>query len=184
MDFIVVGVDPGITGAIAWLGVDNFQKTVTLLDVVDVPTAVQKTNGKAKSHVLLSSLAALFAEAPWRALGVPTHAYIEEVNAMPRQGVTSMFRFGYVAGALAGITAALEIPMTLIRPREWQATARVRPEPDAGRLRAAQLFPSAAALFRRKLDHNRADAVLIAYAGAVVLSGAPLVAVGSAAKIA
>jgi crossover junction endodeoxyribonuclease RuvC len=87
---------------------------------------------------------------------------IERVHAAPGQGVSSMFRFGYAAGALAGIVTALGHTVSFTTPQHWQKITQTKPSPDAGRLRAAEVFPEAAHLFMRKLDHNKADAALIA----------------------
>jgi crossover junction endodeoxyribonuclease RuvC len=151
---IFAAVDPGLTGAIALFHGDG-----KLLAIFDMPVAEAKVNGKTKNHLLLSSVATSLT-----ALGHLDHVVIEEVSAMPGQGVTSMFRFGYVAGAIAGVAAGLGIPVTLVRPQLWQKIAQVKSGPDAGRLRASQLFPGQSKYFVRKMDHNRADAALIGYA--------------------
>lgn len=169
---LALGIDPGITGAVALVGVQEDAPTPTLLDVLDVPTATHKVNGANKSHLLLPALAAMIEDL---AVGTPFASahdvFIEEVNAMPGQGVTSMFRFGYAAGAIEGVCSALGLVVHKLPPRQWQAIARTRKDPDAGRLRAGQLFPNQAKLFARKMDHNRADAALIAYVGALRLIG-------------
>lgn len=161
---IILGIDPGFTGAVATLALWP-ARGVQLLDVQDMPVASVKSGRSTKSEVLLPQLATLI-QSSAGVLDLPVQAYIENVHAMPGQGVTSMFRFGKVFGNLEGVLAALNIPTTHVSPAEWQRVAQVRKDPDAGRLRASQLFPRRADLFARKKDHNRADAALIAYAGA------------------
>jgi len=161
---IFVGVDPGLTGAVAWIWVD--EKDASLVLIEDMPTASAKVNGSTKSHLILPELARLLSEGPGTALGVPLTITVEQVSALPGQGVTSMFRFGQALGAVEGVAAGLSIPLSYIRPVEWQKLVSARKDPDAGRLRAAQLFPQASRYFKRKMDHNRADAALIAYAAA------------------
>lgn len=168
---IVCGIDPGLTGAIAHLSVDVAQGTCRLLSVSDMPTAEAKVGKSTKSHLLLAEIPPIIQGVFYK----PDHVVIEEVGAAPGQGVTSMFRFGYVAGALAGIVAALQLPLTLVRPQRWQAVAGVKSGDDAGRLRVLQLFPTNNQMFARKKDHNRADAVLIAYAHACDLAGKRLI---------
>lgn len=170
--FTVIGVDPGLTGAFAYLSVDTASKRCALLDVSDMPTATAKVGKSEKSHLLIPELPAKF-----HILGLtrPDHVIIEEVSAAPGQGVTSMFRFGFVAGALEGVAGTLGLPVTTIRPQKWRQIAGVRQGDDAGRLRAIQLFPNKSELFSRKKDHNRADAVLIAYSYACIVSGGMLV---------
>lgn len=154
----IVSIDPGLTGAVAWLSRTRGDAP-TLLHVHDIPTAATIQNGKTKAQPLLSAIVPLI-DTPF---GKPDAVVIEEVNAMPGQGVTSMFRFGYVAGALAGIAAGLGIPVHFVRPHDWQRAAGQPRGDDAGRLHACRLFPKHASLFSRKKDHNRADAALIGY---------------------
>lgn len=168
---LVIGIDPGITGAMALLHWTPTHGPL-LLDVRDMPTASLKSGRTMKAHVIPAAVADIIKD--WRAhadwLDTPLDAFLEEVHAMPGQGVTSMFRFGHVAGMLEGIVAALNVPLHKLGPKEWQTRVRVKKEPDAGRARAAQIFPAGAHYFKRKLDHNRADAALIGYAGVQILN--------------
>lgn len=158
----VIGIDPGITGALAL--VRSHGQLVELLDVADMPTATVKTNRISKSHIIAPQLTSLLSQ--WRVSTETTpDVVLEDVHAMPGQGVTSMFRFGHALGLVEGVVSGLGLPLHKVPPREWQTMVRVRSDPDAGRLRASQLFPTRAGLFTRKKDHNRADAALIAYAG-------------------
>ena len=165
--FRVCGIDPGLTGAIAHLAVNRERGACWIESVHDMPTAQVKIGKSEKSQLILSEIKPLVGGLFYR----PDHVVIEEVGAAPGQGVTSMFRFGYVAGALAGVTAALDLPMTTIRPQRWMQLAGVRSGDDAGRIHVAQLFPKQSHFFARKKDHNRADAVLIAYAYACECTG-------------
>lgn len=160
----VIGVDPGITGALALLQAGPSPR---LIEVADMPTATKRVNSRAKQHIIAPALADLlkrWTDLPFEA---DFEVFIEEVHAMPGQGVTSMFRFGHAAGLVHGVAAGLGLRISEITPRDWQTVVRVRSDPDAGRLRASQLFPLMAGEFARKKDHNRADATLIGYAGAV-----------------
>jgi crossover junction endodeoxyribonuclease RuvC len=167
---LVVGIDPGITGALALFDTPAGPGEPRLIEVADMPTASQKVNQRNKSHVILPALADILRRWTDLPFDVEVSVFIEEVHAMPGQGVTSMFRFGHVAGAIEGVCAGLGLAVTKLPPKEWQAIARVKKDPDAGRLRASQLFPLEARLFARKMDHNRADAALIGYAGARLLT--------------
>lgn len=156
---IILAVDPGLTGALAWLD-RRADASIHLLAVVDMPTAKAKQGKTEKSHVQPHVLAQIMANPIIR----PEAVVVEDVHALPGQGVTSMFRFGFVAGVIAGVAAGLGYPLHHVRTNEWQPLAGVRKGDDAGRLRATQLFPDQAMLFARKMDHNRADAALIGYA--------------------
>ena len=85
---------------------------------------------------------------------------------MPGQGVSSMFQFGRGVGMYEGVLAALQVPITYVTPQAWQKAVSAREGKDAGRARAAELFPAYAQMFARKKDDGRADAALMAYWGA------------------
>jgi crossover junction endodeoxyribonuclease RuvC len=163
---IVLGVDPGLTGALAWLDMQPGQQP-KLLGVADMPTVQAKSGKTMKAHLNAPALASLIT-APM--FPHPDLAIIEEVGAMPGQGVTSMFRFGYVAGVALGVCAALSIPCEFIRPQAWQKLVGMKAGKEAGRLRASQLWPGQAHYFARVKDHGRADAALISFSQAARFS--------------
>ena len=91
------------------------------------------------------------------------HAVVEDVSAMPGQGVSSMFRFGRAAGAVEGALAALKVPTTFVRPAIWKRDIGVKAkQAEDVRALAIQTWPDQAHRFSRKLDHNRAEAALLA----------------------
>jgi crossover junction endodeoxyribonuclease RuvC len=149
-----LGIDIGLNGAIAL--VEDGQ----LLEVHDMPTFSMERNGKNKRMVNAAELARLIRQA------APSSAYLERLNAMPGQGVTSMFSMGQSLGVVLGILAALDIATTTIPPRTWQKALDVPQGKDGSRYRAAQLFPAHAELFKRVKDDGRSDATLIAAYGA------------------
>lgn len=137
----ILGIDPGATGAIAVLydtGAHN---------VWDMPT---------NPHDLYGLLETIIREA-----GRANMAYLERAQAMPKQGVVSMFNYGVGYGQILGILAACSVPYTLVAPGVWKRALGLTGKPkDASRVMARQLFP-AAPLGRGK-DHGRAEALLIA----------------------
>jgi crossover junction endodeoxyribonuclease RuvC len=149
-----LGIDIGLNGAIAL--VEDGQ----LLEVHDMPTFSMERNGKNKRMVNAAELARLIRQA------APGSAYLERLNAMPGQGVTSMFSMGQSLGVVLGILAALDIATTTIPPRTWQKALDVPQGKDGSRYRAAQLFPAHAEQFARVKDDGRSDAALIAAYGA------------------
>lgn len=150
----VLGIDVGLNGAIAIVEGDQ------LIEVHDMPTFSMERNGKNKRMVNAAELARFIRQS---AAG---SAYLERLNAMPGQGVTSMFSMGQSLGVVLGILAALDIPTTTIPPRTWQKALDVPQGKDGSRYRAAQLFPAHAAQFARVKDDGRSDAALIAAYGA------------------
>lgn len=149
---MVLGVDPGLTGALAF-----FDPDMGLLMVRDMPTVEVVRNGKKKNEVSPQMLASIIREHP------VARAMIERVGAMPGQGVTSVFSFGRSFGIVEGVLAALELSTTIIPPQTWQKAVNLRGGKDGSRARAAELFPRDAGLFARKKDDGRADAALIAW---------------------
>ena len=151
---IILGIDPGLSGAFAF-----YDPVANELEVVDMPTVELTRNGKVKREVSPALVADAIAGKGVKA------AYLERVNAMPGQGVTSVFSFGRSTGILEGVLAAYAIPTTIITPQTWQKAAQVRDGKDGSRLRAMQVFPAYADFFARKKDDGRSDAALIAFYG-------------------
>ena len=150
----ILGIDVGLNGAIAL--VENSK----LLELHDMPTLSLERNNKTKRMVNAQALNLIIRDAKADA------AYLERLNAMPGQGVTSMFSMGQSLGVVLGVLAACEVPTTTIPPRTWQKALDVPQGKDGSRYRAAQLFPDEAAMFARVKDDGRSDAALIALYGA------------------
>ena len=88
---------------------------------------------------------------------------IEQVSAMPGQGVTSMFNFGQSFGILKGICSAMHLPVYYVRPAKWKKYFNlINSEKDASRTRAIEIFPYFSSQLSKKKDNNKADAILIA----------------------
>lgn len=150
----VLGIDPGLSGALAII-----DTTLDELTIFDMPIVEVEKGGKAARYVSPQLLGELVA-----GRGI-THAVVEKVSAMPGQGVTGMFSLGRSLGVVEGVLAAYEIPTTLVHPKTWQAPYGLKGkkiDADGSRQIALQLFPREAALFARKKDNGRADAALIA----------------------
>jgi crossover junction endodeoxyribonuclease RuvC len=96
-------------------------------------------------------------------LNKETIVVVEHVNAMPGQGVTSMFNFGQSFGVLKGICSAMQLSMFFIRPAKWKKYfGLIKTEKDASRTKVIEIFPYISSELSRKKDSNKADAVLIA----------------------
>lgn len=153
---LILGVDPGLSGALALLDTD-----LHVVAVQDMP--VHRTRGT-KHEIDPVGLAGIIRD--W----APEHAWIEIVGARPGQGVTSMFRFGLAVGLARGVLAAAGVPVSGVTPQEWRRLARAPDGKDGSRARAIQLFPAQADLFSRVKDDGRAEATLIAWAGHLTLT--------------
>jgi crossover junction endodeoxyribonuclease RuvC len=156
----VLGIDPGLTGAVAVLSLDG-----RLLEVVDLPTATTGNKTVLDDSAVVEVVARL---SPSVRLAV-----LEKVGGRPGQSAPAAFVFGSVCGFLRAALVCRNVPHELITPGRWQnaimyGCARGK---DAARMKAIQLHPQHRALFKRKNDHNRADAVLMAEYGRRYLLG-------------
>lgn len=149
-----IGIDPGLTGAVTVLQPDG-----TLATVADTPTLTITSGRSTKQEYDVPGLVALLR--PYAGPGA--HVLIEESQAMPGQGVRSMWTTGYGFGLWLGVLAALALPYTRIRPPVWKQALHLGKDKEHSRLRAMQLFPSAD--LRLKKHHGRAEALLLAWYG-------------------
>jgi crossover junction endodeoxyribonuclease RuvC len=149
-----IGIDPGLSGAIAIISPES-------LKIFDMPTMTVERNGKAKRQVSAIELAEML----YLYSGRDCHVYCERVSAMAGQGVTSVFSFGRSFGMIEGILAAFKMPVTFVPPATWVKAIGRGQGKDASRARAMELFPSDQDQFKRVKDDGRADAALIAYWG-------------------
>ena len=149
-----IGIDPGLSGAVAILATDG-----ALVALHDMPTLTISTSRGTRQEYDVPGLVTLLA--PYA--GSQTHVVIEESQAMPGQGVRSMFTVGVGFGLWLGVLAALQLPYTRVRPSIWKRAHGLSKDKEQARLRAMQLFPTAD--LRRKKDHGRAEALLLAWWG-------------------
>ena len=152
---LIIGIDPGISGSICFF--DNGK----ILDVIEMPTM---TDGKKNKRQVNGSQ--IYNEILKRVNDQEkkdVKVVIEQVSAMPGQGVTSMFNFGQSFGILKGICSAMQLPMYFVRPAKWKKYFNlIKSEKDASRTRAIEIFPYFSSHLSKKKDSNKADAILIA----------------------
>jgi crossover junction endodeoxyribonuclease RuvC len=150
----IVGIDPGLTGAVAVLTTDG-----SLEGLYDVPTLTLRTSRGTRQEYDVPGLVGLLA--PYT--GSQTHVVIEEAQAMPGQGTRSMFTIGLGMGIWLGVLAVLQLPYSRVRPQIWKKAFGLGKDKKASRLKAMQLYP--AADLRLRKHHGRAEAVLLARYG-------------------
>ena len=152
---LVIGIDPGISGSIC------FFQDGKIIDVVEMPTMIE--GKKNKKQVNGSQIFNEISERIKKIDKKDIKVIIEQVSAMPGQGVTSMFNFGQSYGILKGICSAMQLPMYFVRPTKWKKYFNlINSEKDASRTRAIEIFPYFSSQLSRKKDSNKADAILIA----------------------
>jgi len=139
-----MGIDPGASGAFAIIYVESQDRVI----VEDMPLVGKEINAYALAATLKEH--------------TPHIAMIERVAAMPKQGVASTFRFGVSYGVVLGIIAAHNIPLDFVVPGKWKKAYGLSSDKEESRKRAIHAFPWDAELFKRKKDHGRAEAALIA----------------------
>ena len=140
----IAAFDPGITGALALLGDPDFDE----IQLFDLPSANGELDPAALARILKDA--------------APSRAIVEQVGAMPKQGVTSTFKFGRAYGTVLGVLGALAIPTVRVRPAIWKKHFGLLNQPkDAARALALRLYPNLQGLHLKK-HHGRADALLLA----------------------
>ena len=150
---IIIGVDPGINGAISII------ENKKILEVYDTPTMID--GKKNKRQINGAQVTNIFKER--LNLNKEVIVVVEQVNAMPGQGVTSMFNFGQSFGVIKGICAALSLPIHFVRPAKWKKHFNlIKTNKDASRTKVIESYPEISSKLHRKKDINRADAILIA----------------------
>jgi crossover junction endodeoxyribonuclease RuvC len=148
---MIVGVDPGKTGAVALL-----DSTGQLVTVADMPV-IWKIVSPALLAEIVHNWIDPFTDPPYGT------AVIEDVHAMPKQGVSSVFSFGRALGVTEGVLAAEGFAITYVSPAKWKRTLGLSSDKGASRRRATELWPDMAGSFKRVKDDGRAEAALIAY---------------------
>jgi crossover junction endodeoxyribonuclease RuvC len=152
---LIIGIDPGISGSIC------FFQDGKIIDVVEMPTMTE--GKKNKKQVNGSQIFNEISDRIRKLDKKDIKVIIEQVSAMPGQGVTSMFNFGQSFGILKGICSAMQLPMYFVRPAKWKKYFNlINSEKDASRTRAIEIFPYFSGQLSRKKDSNKADAILIA----------------------
>ena len=152
---LIIGVDPGISGSICFL-LDG-----KILEVLDMPTMAE--GKKNKKQINGSQIFNEISRVINKIQNQEVRVVIEQVSAMPGQGVTSMFNFGQTFGALKGICAALKLPIFFVRPSKWKKYFElINSSKDSSRTKAIEMYPSISSQLSKKKDVNKSDAILLA----------------------
>ena len=152
---LIIGIDPGISGAIC------FFHDGEVKDVIEMPSMAdgKKNKRQINSQQVFNEISERIGSTPKKEIIV----VIEQVSAMPGQGVTSMFNFGQSFGVIKGICSAMQLSMYFVRPAKWKKYfGLIKTQKDASRTKVIEIFPYISSQLSRKKDANKADAVLIA----------------------
>tara|TARA_B100000700_G_C14874616_1_gene775052 strand:+ start:527 stop:1024 length:498 start_codon:yes stop_codon:yes gene_type:complete len=152
---LIIGIDPGISGSIC------FFQDGKIIDIIEMPNMAEgkknkkQVNGSQIYNEISSRIKKINRE--------DVKVVIEQVSAMPGQGVTSMFNFGQSFGVLKGICSAMQLSVYFVRPAKWKKHFNlINSEKDASRTKAIEIFPYISSQLSRKKDANKADAILLA----------------------
>jgi crossover junction endodeoxyribonuclease RuvC len=150
---LIFGIDPGVSGAISII------ENKKIIEVYEMPTMID--GKKNKRQVNGSQVANIIKERLKDNKEIVI--VVEHVNAMPGQGVTSMFNFGQSFGVIKGVCSALSLPIYFVRPTKWKKHFNlIKTNKDASRTKVIEVYPEISSKLSRKKDSNKADAILIA----------------------
>ncbi len=152
---LIIGIDPGISGAICFFEDGQVKEIIDMPVMADGKKNKRQINGPQIYNEILKRINSFQKK--------DIIVVIEQVSAMPGQGVTSMFNFGQSFGVLKGICSAMQLSTFFIRPTKWKKYfGLIKTEKDASRTKVIEIFPYISSELSRKKDSNKADAVLIA----------------------
>ena len=152
---LIIGIDPGISGSLC------FFEDGKIIDLLEMPNMAEgkKNKRQVNGSQIYNEIYSRIKDLDKGNIKV----VIEQVSAMPGQGVTSMFNFGQSFGVLKGVCSAMQLPMYFVRPAKWKKYFNlINSEKDASRTKAIEIFPYISGKLSRKKDANKADAILIA----------------------
>ena len=152
---LIIGIDPGISGAICFFENGEVKEIMDMPSMADGKKNKRQINGQQIFNEISSRIKNISKK--------EIKVVIEQVSAMPGQGVTSMFNFGQSFGVLKGICSAMQLSMHFVRPVKWKKYyGLIKTEKDASRTKVIEIFPYISSQLSRKKDSNKADAILIA----------------------
>lgn len=153
-----IGIDPGLTGAIAKIGYDG-----EFIGLMDMPTIESPGScGFVKRSVYSVDINLHLDIHFSHANAADTLICIEKVTARPNQGVSSVFSLGHSMGVIEGIARLYDAPIEYVTPQKWKKYYSLGKDKNDSLIVARKLFPDILDLLRRAKDHNRAEALLLA----------------------
>jgi hypothetical protein len=134
----IIGIDPGLSGAVAVL-------CDSAIEVHDVPTVANELNIDELVRIIRDARADV--------------AIVERAAAMPKQGVSSTFRYGTVYGAIRAVVTVCTVPSHLVTPARWKKHFNLSSDKERSRALAIQYWPGCG-FFNLKKHHNRAETLI------------------------
>jgi crossover junction endodeoxyribonuclease RuvC len=151
---MIIGIDPGISGAAAALRIGGIGLSSRFAEVIDLPTLQDGKRRQLDSYALLT----------WLRSMRPHRIIMENVHSLPREGVVGAFRFGVAIGMIRAVSRLVVRDLELVEPKVWKGYFKLAGgDKEASRELALELFPKTSDILKRKKDHQRAEAMLIAW---------------------
>ena len=152
---LIIAIDPGISGSLCFFEDGKIIGLLEMPNMAEGKKNKKQVNGAQIYNEILSKIKNYEKK--------NIKVVIEQVSAMPGQGVTSMFNFGQSFGVLKGICSAMQLSMHFVRPAKWKKYfGLIKTEKDKSRTKVIEIFPYISSQLSRKKDSNKADAILIA----------------------
>ena len=155
---IILGIDPGLYGALAFVELVGGTPRV---EVVDIPIVAKQVNGIHRSRIDKSALADLIANR----IHALRCVVIEDVHALPKDGPVQAFTFGYGLGLLHGICQVYDLTVVNVPPNVWKSKYGLNADKHKSRAVASRFFPHNASVWNRAKDDGRAEAALLGLLG-------------------
>lgn len=151
----ILGIDPGINGALALLHIPTNQ----LAHVIDIP--IIASGVKDRKTININALTLVLSD--WA--DDIQFCVFEDVHSQPRDGAVGAFSFGKVCGILLGVCGSLMIPVYPVPPQVWKGVFGLSSDKDESRYLASRKFPESKDMWKLKKHDGRAEAALLAEFG-------------------
>lgn len=155
---VILGIDPGLHGALAFVELVGGTPRV---EVFDMPIVAKQVNNISRSRIDKPALAELIASR----IHTLRCVVIEDVHALPKDGPVQAFTFGYGLGLLHGICQVYDLSVVNVPPHSWKSKYRLNSDKHKSRTVASRFFPHNASAWSRAKDDGRAEAALLGLLG-------------------
>ena len=155
---VILGIDPGLHGALAFVELVGGTPRV---EVFDMPIVARQVNNISRSRIDKPALADLIANRVYTLRCV----VIEDVHALPKDGPVQAFTFGYGLGLLHGICQVYDLSVVNVPPHVWKSKYGLNSDKHKSRAVASRFFPHNASVWSRAKDDGRAEAALLGLLG-------------------
>ena len=145
---LIIGIDPGISGAICFFENGEVREVIEMPTMADGKKNKRQINGSQTYNEISKRIKNISKK--------DIFVVIEQVSAMPGQGVTSMFNFGQSFGVIKGICSAMQLSTFFIRPAKWKKYFNlIKSEKDASRTKVIEIFPYISSYLSKKKTQTK-----------------------------